>query len=58
MKSVQYDGPHAEVEVPDAGIVAQRGVPVEVDEAVAKRLLEQETWSEPKPPATKTKGGK
>lgn len=41
-----YSGAHDEVEVPDAGIVAQRGVPVEVkDEAVGRRLLEQDIWA-------------
>lgn len=41
-----YGGPIDEVEVPDAGIVAARGEPVEVPDDVAARLLEQDTWSE------------
>lgn len=40
-----YGGPIDEVEVPDAGIVATRGEPVEVPDDVAARLLEQDTWS-------------
>jgi hypothetical protein len=60
-KSLVYDGPHAEVEVPEAGIEAVQGEPVEVqDDAVAKRLLEQDTWSEAKrdKPASKSKENK
>lgn len=48
-----YVGPCAAVEVPELGIVAERGVPVEVEDKVAKSLLQQDTWSEHKP-ATKT----
>lgn len=47
-----YSGAHDEVEVPDAGIVAQRGVPVEVEDEVAKRLLEQDTWARAGKPET------
>lgn len=43
-----YSGAHAEVEVPDTGITAKRDEPVDVPDAVAKRLLEQGTWSEAK----------
>lgn len=44
--SLIYSGPHDEVEVPDApGVVAQRDVPVDVPEEVAKRLTEQSTWT-------------
>ena len=43
--SLIYAGPHAEVEVPDAGVVVKRDVPVEVPEEVAKRLLDQDTWN-------------
>lgn len=55
--SLIYEGPHAEVEVPDAGadVKALRGVPVDVPEEVAKRLLKQDTWSADKP-APKQKG--
>ena len=42
-----YGGPHDEVEVPAAGVVARRGEPVEIeDEAVAKGLLKQDIWTE------------
>lgn len=54
---VIYEGPCASVEVPALGIVAERGVPVEVeDEKVAKALLEQGTWTAPK--VNTTKGSK
>jgi hypothetical protein len=48
VKLVTYTGAHAAVEVPDAGIVAERGVSVKVEDDVAKRLLEQADWSEGK----------
>lgn len=48
-----YSGAHAEVEVPDAGIVARAGVPVEVPDAVGRRLLEQDTWAELAPKSGK-----
>ena len=55
---VVYIGPHEAVDVPEAGnAVARRGVPIEVDEAVAKRLLKQDTWSGLKPEAKKKGGG-
>lgn len=48
-----YVGVHDAVEVPDADLVAERDVPVDVSDDVALRLLEQrENWakaSEPKP---------
>lgn len=52
-----YTGAHAEVEVPDAGIVARRGTPIDVPDEAAKRLLEQDTWAEDKPANNKTKAG-
>lgn len=54
---VVYDGPFEAVEVPEAGIVAERGKPVDVDEEIAARLLEQDTWREAKP-KTPQKTGK
>lgn len=56
--SVVYIGPHAEVEVPAAGIVAKNGEPVDVPEDIAKSLLKQEdNWAAPtaKPSAKKAK---
>lgn len=44
-----YGGPLADVDVPEAGIVAYRGEPVEVEDSIARRLLEQDTWTEAKP---------
>lgn len=58
MATVVYVGPHAEVEVPAAGIVAKQGEPVEVSAEVAKSLLKQEDiWAAPKakPSAKKAK---
>lgn len=57
MPKLVYNGPHAAVEVPAAGIVAERGVPVDVPDAAAKSLLEQDTWTEDKP-AVKKNGSK
>ena len=42
---IVYGGPIDEVEVPEAGAVARRGEPVEIDDEIAKRLLEQDTWT-------------
>lgn len=49
---VTYIGPNASVDVPALGMVAQHGVPLEIPDDAAERLLEQETnWrSEPKTP--------
>jgi hypothetical protein len=41
-----YEGPHDTVEVPSAGITAERGQAVDVPDDVAKALLEQDTWTE------------
>lgn len=42
-------GTHDAVEVPDAGIIAERDVPVEVADEVAVRLLEQrDNWAKSK----------
>lgn len=50
---VTYVGPFEEVEVPSLGVVAVRGVPVEVPDAAAKELLTQrDNWT-PAKPATK-----
>lgn len=50
---VKYTGPLLEVEVPDAGIVAEQGKAVTVDSDVGKRLLEQDCWAEARKSATK-----
>jgi hypothetical protein len=42
---VVYDGPFDEVEILETGQVAKRGEPVEVDAALAARLLEQSIWT-------------
>ena len=57
MPKLVYSGPHTAVEVPDAGIVAERDVPVDVPADVAKSLLEQSTWTEDKPAAKPAKNG-
>lgn len=41
-----YEGPIDVVEVPSAGITAERGQPVEIPDEVAKGLLVQDTWTE------------
>lgn len=49
---IVYEGPIDAVEVPALGLIAERGVPVEVDTDLvdeAKKLLEQGCWSEVKP---------
>lgn len=49
---IVYEGPSDAVEVPALGLIAERGVPVEVDPdgvEVAKELITQECWSEVKP---------
>jgi hypothetical protein len=51
-----YEGPIDEVEVPDAGVVARRGEPVEIDDDLARLLLKQDTWAEA--PAEKPAGKK
>lgn len=50
--AIVYGGPSLAVEILN-GPVAERGVPVDVDEAVAVRLLEQPTWTEAKPAKAK-----
>ena len=45
---VTYTGPFDAVEVPAAGIVAEKGKPVEVPDELGKNLLEQDCWAEPK----------
>lgn len=53
-----YSGAHDAVEPADVpGVVAVRGKEVDIPDEVAKRLLEQDTWSEAKSPAEK-KGDK
>lgn len=57
MKSLIYSGAHDAVEVPDAGIVAHRDVPVDVADEVAESLLAQSTWAENvRPPIRVGKG--
>lgn len=41
-----YQGPHQAVEVPALRRVVDRGEPVDVDDELATRLLEQEHWTE------------
>lgn len=41
-----YEGALPGVIISECGIHAERGVPVEVPEAVALRLLEQPTWKQ------------
>lgn len=54
-----YNGTHDEVEVPAVGIVATRGVPVEVEDEAAEALLRQDVWSRAKAaPAKATKENK
>lgn len=54
MKSVVYIGPAEEVEVPALGIIAKKGEPIEVEDALAKSLLEQESnWAAKAKPTKK-----
>lgn len=49
-----YQGPFNAVEVPDAGLVAVNGEPIEVSTELGKKLLEQESnWA--KAPLSKSK---
>jgi len=53
-----YSGPHDEVVVPAADVLARRGEPVEIeDEDLAKSLLDQDTWTAAKPRQRKTDEG-
>lgn len=55
---VIYTGPHDEVEVPEANLIAAKGKPVTVKASLAKRLLQQEdNWREayPAPKEAKAK---
>lgn len=54
MTKVVYDGPHQAVEVPAADVVVDRGVPVDLPDHIADRLLEQADWK----PAPKRAGSK
>lgn len=50
-----YIGPHEEVEVPAANLIAAKGKPVSVKASVAKSLLQQEdNWREAYPTPKKT----
>lgn len=52
--TLRYKGPFDAMEVPEAGIVAERLKPVEVDTELAKRLLMQEdNWERPPAPRPK-----
>lgn len=42
---VTWQGPSPLQSVPDAGIVAERDVPVDVPDEIGRRLLDQATWS-------------
>lgn len=46
MARVVYRGPNAAVQLVD-GTECQRDVPVELADALAASLLEQDTWAEP-----------
>lgn len=52
---VVYNGPHPEVVVDelDQDQVIRAGEPVDIPDDLATRLIEQDTWSEAKPPAPK-----
>jgi len=53
---VEYVGPHSAVDVPLANghvITVRRGESVDVPEQLAKGLLVQDTWAEPKKAAPK-----
>lgn len=53
-----YSGPHDSVELGDApGIDVKRGKPVHIPDAVAKRLLQQDTWAEARPRKADRKSG-
>lgn len=46
MKTIKYNGPYEEVEVPALGATIAKGESVEVSDAQAKSLLNSENWSE------------
>lgn len=54
---VIYSGVHAEVEIPGAGVIAERDVPVNVPDRVAEGLLAQDCWSAAKPAKADAKAG-
>lgn len=54
-EKVRYVGPNVEVRIEETGDVVQQNHQVEVDGALAKRLLEQDTWEKAEP--GKAKGG-
>ena len=61
MARVTYNGGHVAVEVasPDGGfVVVKRGETVEVDDATADGLCEQEQWTRADEPVSKGKGDK
>lgn len=41
---VRYIGGHPAVEIPGAGMTVEHGAEVDLDEALAKELLEREDW--------------
>jgi hypothetical protein len=44
-----YQGPFAAVEIPEANYTtAVRGEPVDVEDPIAQRLLEQDCWTKPR----------
>lgn len=56
MTKVMYDGPYPEVELPLSSSrteVVKQGETVDVDPEIAKNLIEQGTWAEPKSPRKK-----
>lgn len=53
---LRYIGPFESVEVPEAGIVAERLKPYEIDTDLAKNLLSQEdNWERPPKPKPRAK---
>jgi len=51
MTKVVYDGPYEEVELPlsqSRTEVVKKGESIDVDDDIAKNLIEQGTWVEPK----------
>lgn len=45
---VRYDGPYWAVTVPAADVTCRRGETVDVPAEIARGLLKQDGWSEPK----------
>jgi len=52
---VVYSGAHPEVFLAETDQDIERGVPTDVPDEIAKRLIEQSTWSEAKTPKPASK---